>query len=49
LRSIERCTVKKVVQAGPEFVIEEVKNLDADVQTLLSLKSSESASTFAEH
>ena len=24
LRSIDRCTVKKVVQAGPEFVIEEV-------------------------
>jgi len=38
LRSIERCTVKKVVQAGPEFVIEEVKNLDADAQTLLTLK-----------
>ena len=30
LRSIDRCTVKKVVQAGPEFVIEEVENLDAD-------------------
>jgi ribosomal protein S12 methylthiotransferase accessory factor len=25
LRSIERCTVKKVVQTGPEFVIEEVR------------------------
>jgi ribosomal protein S12 methylthiotransferase accessory factor len=25
LRSIERCTVKKVVQTGPEFVIEEVE------------------------
>ncbi len=35
LRSIDRCTVKKVVQAGPEFVIEEVNNLDADVQALL--------------
>ncbi len=35
LRSIERCTVKKVVQAGPEFVIEEVENLDADAQSLL--------------
>jgi ribosomal protein S12 methylthiotransferase accessory factor len=46
LRSIERCTVKKVVQAGPEFVIEEVKNLDADAQTLLSLKSSDGGSTF---
>ncbi len=35
LRSIERCTVKKVVQTGPEFVIEEVENLDADAQALL--------------
>ena len=46
LRSIERCTVKKVVQAGPEFVIEEVKNLDADAQTLLNLKSAADASTY---
>ncbi|MDO9616409.1 MAG: OsmC domain/YcaO domain-containing protein [Pseudomonas sp.] len=35
LRSIDRCTVKKVVQAGPEFVIEQVDNLDADAQALL--------------
>ncbi|WP_137279186.1 OsmC domain/YcaO domain-containing protein [Pseudomonas rhizoryzae] len=35
LRSIDRCTVKKVVQTGPEFVIEEVANLDADAQALL--------------
>ncbi|MGY8812775.1 MAG: OsmC domain/YcaO domain-containing protein [Pseudomonadales bacterium] len=35
LRSIDRCTVKKVVQNGPEFVIEEVDNLDADAQALL--------------
>ena len=35
LRSIERCTVKKVVQTGPDFVIEEVENLDADAQSLL--------------
>ncbi|MES2586705.1 MAG: OsmC domain/YcaO domain-containing protein [Pseudomonadota bacterium] len=46
LRSIERCTVKKVVQAGPEFVIEEVKNLDADAQTLLTLKSTPDTSTY---
>jgi ribosomal protein S12 methylthiotransferase accessory factor len=45
LRSIERCTVKKVVQAGPEFVIEEVKNLDADAQTLLTLKPNPDANT----
>jgi len=37
IRSIDRCTVKKVVQAGPEFVIEEVENLDADAQSLLAL------------
>ena len=46
LRSIERCTVKKVVQAGPEFVIEEVKNLDADAQALLALKPAAEASTY---
>jgi ribosomal protein S12 methylthiotransferase accessory factor len=46
LRSIERCTVKKVVQAGPQFVIEEVQNLDADAQTLLALKPNNDANTF---
>ncbi len=46
LNSIERCTVKKVVQAGPEFVIEEVANLDADAQSLLTLKPSSDACTF---
>lgn len=35
LRSIDRCTVKRVVQNGPEFIIEEVDNLDADAQALL--------------
>lgn len=46
LRSIERCTVKKVVQAGPEFVIEEVANLDADAQALLTVTSAPEASTY---
>jgi len=46
LRSIERCTVKKVVQAGPEFIIEEVESLDADAQSLLTLKPDSDASTF---
>src|SRR5450830_1040140 len=46
LRSIERCTVKKVVQAGPEFIIEEVENLDADAQSLLTLKPASDASTY---
>ena len=35
LRSIDRCTVKKVVQTGPEFVIETVDNIDEDAQALL--------------
>ena len=46
LNSIERCSVKKVVQEGPEFVIEEVANLDADAQALLSLKANAESSTF---
>ncbi|RYY79548.1 MAG: OsmC domain/YcaO domain-containing protein [Moraxellaceae bacterium] len=35
LRSIDRCTVKKVIQAGPEFIIEQVESIDADAQALL--------------
>ena len=46
LRSIERCTVKKVVQAGPEFVIEVVESLEADAQALLTLNAASDASTF---
>ncbi|WP_341646663.1 OsmC domain/YcaO domain-containing protein [Thauera sp. SDU_THAU2] len=46
LRSIERCTVKKVVQTGPEFVIEEVENLDADAQALLTLNPDAGAGTY---
>ncbi|MBU3548753.1 OsmC domain/YcaO domain-containing protein [Polynucleobacter sp. P1-05-14] len=45
LRSIERCTVKKVVQEGPDFVIEQVANLDADAQSLLTLRPDVSTST----
>jgi ribosomal protein S12 methylthiotransferase accessory factor len=36
VRSIDRCTVKKVVQAGPEFIVEDVESLDADAQALLA-------------
>jgi ribosomal protein S12 methylthiotransferase accessory factor len=46
LRSIERCTVKKVVQEGPQFVIEQVESLDADAQALLSLTPSTDAATY---
>lgn len=35
LRSIDRCTVKKAIQTGPDFIIEVVDNLDADAQALL--------------
>ncbi|WP_313176763.1 OsmC domain/YcaO domain-containing protein [Massilia sp.] len=46
LRSIDRCTVKKVVQQGPEFVIEEVENLDADAQALLTLQPDAATQTY---
>ncbi|MFV3332374.1 OsmC domain/YcaO domain-containing protein [Pseudomonas sp. NY15437] len=46
LRSIDRCTVKKVVQTGPDFVIEEVENLDADAQALLMPSTVAGASTY---
>ncbi|MDX1587360.1 MAG: OsmC domain/YcaO domain-containing protein [Oleiphilaceae bacterium] len=45
LRSIDRCTVKKVVQTNPEFQIETVENLDQDAQALL-MERPEGASTF---
>ena len=45
LRSIDRCTVKKAIQAGPDFVIEEVENLDADAQALLLPDPNAEAST----
>ena len=46
LRSIDRCTVKKVVQAGPAFVIEEVESLDADAQALLIPNSGAGGETY---
>jgi ribosomal protein S12 methylthiotransferase accessory factor len=46
LRSIDRCTVKKVVQTGPEFVIEEVVSLDADAQALLTVNPAAETQTY---
>src|SRR5690606_23515667 len=46
LRSIDRCTVKKVIQTGPEFVIEEVESIDADAQALLMPSLASANSTF---
>ncbi|MDT3294785.1 OsmC domain/YcaO domain-containing protein [Shewanella sp. SP2S2-6] len=46
LRSIDRCTVKKVVQTGPEFKIETVENLDADANAMLMGQPNGASSTF---
>jgi len=46
LRSIDRCTVKKVVQTGPEFRIETVENLDADANAMLMGQPAGESSTY---
>lgn len=46
LRSIDRCTVKKVVQTGPEFIIENVESIDADAQALLMPSLATESSTY---
>ncbi|WP_346839957.1 OsmC domain/YcaO domain-containing protein [Microbulbifer sp. SAOS-129_SWC] len=48
LRSIDRCTVKKVVQTGPEFQIETVENLAEDAQALLMVEPDAAHRTFIE-
>ncbi|TMM46478.1 OsmC domain/YcaO domain-containing protein [Colwellia ponticola] len=46
LRSIERCTVKKVIQTGPEFKVDLVESLEEDAQAMLMQQPDDSASTF---
>lgn len=46
LRSIDRCTVKKVVQTGPEFKIETVENLDSDANAMLMGQPDGDSNTF---
>ncbi|WMN59606.1 OsmC domain/YcaO domain-containing protein [Pseudoalteromonas xiamenensis] len=46
VRSIDRCTVKRVVQNGPEFQIEVVENLDVDAQAMLMVHPDDDANTF---
>lgn len=46
LRSIERCTVKKVVQTGPEFKIEIVESLEEDAQAMLMGQTDTGNSTY---
>ncbi|CAM3985880.1 OsmC domain/YcaO domain-containing protein [Pseudoalteromonas byunsanensis] len=48
LRSIDRCTVKKVVQTGPEFKIETVESLDEDAQAMLMTTPDGASTTFIE-
>ncbi|MDV2079168.1 OsmC domain/YcaO domain-containing protein [Marinobacter xestospongiae] len=48
LRSIDRCTVKKVVQTGPAFEIETVENLDEDAQALLMAAPKAGEGTYIE-
>ena len=48
VRSIDRCTVKKVVQTGPDFQIEIVDSLDGDAQALLMAKPEAGAKTYIE-
>jgi len=45
LRSIDRCTVKKVVQEGPEFTIESIANLEQDAQAMLMAQPDKDLST----
>ena len=45
LRSIDRCTVKKTVQEGPEFIIEAVKSLDEDAKAMLMAQPDSESST----
>jgi ribosomal protein S12 methylthiotransferase accessory factor len=46
VRSIDRCTVKKVVQSGPEFKVEIVESLEEDAQAMLMVQSDDDASTY---
>ncbi|GAB2525557.1 OsmC domain/YcaO domain-containing protein [Microbulbifer agarilyticus] len=48
LRSIDRCTVKKVIQTGPDFEIETVENLAEDAQALLMVSPDAEHQTFIE-
>ncbi|GHC25182.1 hypothetical protein GCM10010082_17520 [Kushneria pakistanensis] len=48
LRSIERCSVKRVIQNNPEFQIEVVDNIDEDAQALLMGGTVEGESTWIE-
>ena len=45
-RSIDRCTVKKVIQTGPEFNVDLVDSLEEDAQAMLMEHAAGDVSTF---
>ena len=48
LRSIDRCTVKKIVQEGPEFIVEAVTSLQDDSQAMLMALPDDGTATFVQ-
>ncbi len=46
LRSIDRCTVKKVVQTGPKFKVEAVESLEDDAQAMFMGQPEGDANTY---
>ena len=46
IRSIDRCTVKKVVQTGPEFKVGIVDSLEEDAQAMLMVQPEGEANTY---
>ena len=46
LRSVDRCTVKRVIQTVPEFKIDTVESLDNDAEAMLMAKPEGSENTF---
>ena len=46
LRSVERCTVKRVIQTGPECKIDTVESIEADAQAMLMAKPGDDSNTF---
>ena len=48
LRAAERCSVKRVIQTGPDFAIESVQSLESDAQALLNIGGDRTHETFIE-
>ncbi|WP_404340284.1 OsmC domain/YcaO domain-containing protein [Pseudoalteromonas mariniglutinosa] len=46
LRSVERCTVKRVIQTGPEFKIDTVASLEDNAEAMLMAQPDDAKNTF---